>query len=248
HTTPTKPRPHNRRRQGPIVQLAVSGPHPAHPEFRSSPPGTNPALQAYIHQLACMEHELENFLSEVRNWQGALGAKAGKEREPPNLKKWGSDKLCITVYEIADKGARGSSNRGGGTVNLRGVPSGELAAGMKGAQESLGQVIAKLGVVPAVGNEMPSWVAVCSEDLLDAHAARSHLDSGSFSNLATWGDVGTSTPRIPNQHACISSVWMHGLLVDTAEDLWLIQQSPVIDFRSRNWGLSDLPKSDLPGK
>ncbi|KAL7978370.1 hypothetical protein Chor_014909 [Crotalus horridus] len=75
---------------------------PAQPEFRSTPLGTNPTLQAYSHQLACMEHELEHFLSEVRNRQGTLGSKAGKERGPPNLKKGGLDKLRITVYEIAD--------------------------------------------------------------------------------------------------------------------------------------------------
>ncbi|KAG8146618.1 hypothetical protein E2320_013753 [Naja naja] len=66
---------------------------------------SDPALWAptqYTHQLACMEHELEHFLSEVRNRQGTLGAKAGKEREPPNLKKWGSDQLRTTVFEMAD--------------------------------------------------------------------------------------------------------------------------------------------------
>ncbi|XP_034282882.1 uncharacterized protein LOC117671187 [Pantherophis guttatus] len=75
---------------------------PAQSEFGSKPPGTNPTLQAYSHQLACMEQELEHFLSEVRNRQGTLGGKAGKERDPPNLKKWSADKLRITVYEIAD--------------------------------------------------------------------------------------------------------------------------------------------------
>lgn len=38
----------------------------------------------------------------MHNQQGTLGAKAEKERDPLNLKKWGSDKLSITVYEIAD--------------------------------------------------------------------------------------------------------------------------------------------------
>lgn len=87
--------------------LACTQPRPG-----SRKPACNQAQQAYAHQLACMEEELGSFLQEVRSRRCALGEILQDEQCLANLKQ-DSDKLRITIYEIADcEGAGQAQERG----------------------------------------------------------------------------------------------------------------------------------------
>lgn len=78
----------------------------------SHKPVCSQAQQAYARQLACMEQELEGFLSEVRNRRNALGDIVVEERCPQNTER-GQDKLRITVYEISDTEGSGRPQQRG---------------------------------------------------------------------------------------------------------------------------------------
>ncbi|XP_053225161.1 uncharacterized protein LOC128403970 isoform X2 [Podarcis raffonei] len=78
----------------------------------SRKPVCSQAQQAYARQLACMEQELEGFLSEVRNRRNALGDIVVEERCPQNTER-GQDKLRITVYEISDTEGAGQPQQRG---------------------------------------------------------------------------------------------------------------------------------------
>ncbi|XP_078238113.1 uncharacterized protein LOC144584844 [Pogona vitticeps] len=76
------------------------------PKSSSCKPAYNPIQQAYAHQLASMEEQLESFLHEVRGRRCALGDILLDEQHLANLKR-DSNKLRITVYEIADSEGAG---------------------------------------------------------------------------------------------------------------------------------------------
>ncbi|XP_077183634.1 uncharacterized protein LOC143832711 [Paroedura picta] len=68
----------------------------------------NQTQQAYAQQLACMEEQLEALLYEVRGQRSTLKDTLTEKESLLNTTEKGSDKLRITVYEIAD--CEGSNN------------------------------------------------------------------------------------------------------------------------------------------
>ncbi|KAL8184047.1 UNVERIFIED_CONTAM: hypothetical protein K2H54_004467 [Gekko kuhli] len=64
--------------------------------------------QVYVRQLVCMEQQLEALLYEVRSQKSTLKDTLTEKESLLNTTEKGSDKLRITVYEIADCEASGN--------------------------------------------------------------------------------------------------------------------------------------------
>ncbi|XP_062821177.1 uncharacterized protein LOC134294340 isoform X2 [Anolis carolinensis] len=71
------------------------------PRCGSRPPVLTRARRSYARQLACMEHELEAFLRDIRTRRCALGEVILAETCPSN-QAWQPGRLQVTVYEAAD--------------------------------------------------------------------------------------------------------------------------------------------------